>query len=205
MANQLALSFEWQDSNGWKKLYVQSREVSDFAPGPGIASLHEPGALWTYVTAQGLIRFLHQVKVYQPLAWYRNLGIARLKEIIHDHLSQTINVEDATPPDREVIKPTMINAQAIGNQLRALGAQRVNGARLGFGGGQGTCNECDGCMALKVSHPCAVIRSMIHANWYRSTTEKLAQVSIASRYLTHHRGAAWVASSLGGPVPRPTL
>lgn len=119
IANTLAIRIEWQEQGQWKYRYIQKIERA-------FMKTDDPGCLRAYSEAMGYIRYLQQVNQERPRGWDMTFGLARVKQVIVDHMTQTVHVQELTPSGRSMPAVTMKTRQDLGNDIRLLGAQNVN-------------------------------------------------------------------------------
>lgn len=120
---RLGFRIEWQIGDGsWRRRYLQSAAMWNFA------DKDVPGSWSSYAVSMGLIRYFLQQHVHNPPHWYRDYGVARIKEANFDWLSQTVQTSDLEPSLDPVPKPATLTLGQMGDRIRALGATNVGGA-----------------------------------------------------------------------------
>jgi len=118
---KLGMRIEWQDDDGrWWYRYVQLDNSYNTLVMNGPV-----GATTGYVLATALRSFfLQERRPLQQHSWLYDFGIARLKEVYIDHLTQTIRVRQPHNP-HDVPAFTRRTFDQMGNELLGLGAERV--------------------------------------------------------------------------------
>lgn len=121
VANRLAVRLEWQEKGQWKSRYVQR-------DGRGFMGTKDPGCIRTYAEAMGLIRYFEQLTQESPRGWDLTYGLARVKRIDFDHMTQTVHISEVAPQGRSMPAPYEKTPNEVAREVAALGAYNANGA-----------------------------------------------------------------------------
>ena len=122
-ANEVALRIRWRDGNQWYSFYLQQPEDKI-----GLIDATEPGSVGVYMNMVNLRHYLERKTFANPLPWATKWGIARVKQIHYDFLSQTVQLIDPPAPSPAVV-PTPVRMEAkLRADYQALGI--INYGRL---------------------------------------------------------------------------
>ena len=145
-AMQVAIRLEWDAPDGGKvRRYIQAVVVDKF-------NQNADCAYSAYVNMIALKRFVTQQRVGEMYPWFRDWGVARVKEISWCHMQQLYIIRDFIsnlPPARKARRRTLAE---VGADLQARGAYGVNGPWQGFAPGprpslgETRRTKCDGCL-----------------------------------------------------------
>ena len=175
-ANRFGVRIEWQENDKWYQRYCQSSNTRQFQSG-------DPGAFMNYAIATGALRYFQGVGLNNPRGWDINYGTTRIKDLVLDHFTQTLTVKHLVRQTRNMQRPTLKSMDAVGNELRQLGAQNIGQ----WGIVQGIRTSCDGCRVANmfdVSTSCAIILCVL-------TSERARQGGTLFRTTTHVCESGW--------------
>ncbi|KAK5099830.1 hypothetical protein LTS08_005545 [Lithohypha guttulata] len=125
--NRVGIKLEWKGDDGkWYHQYFQRHNYREYMDS------HEPGCTRGYAETLGLVKYLHQVPQDQPRGWMIDFGIARIKELTWDHMTQTAHLHELVAPTGAWPPPTWKTTAQITQEIQQLGALGVNGPYMVF-------------------------------------------------------------------------
>ncbi|KAF4547859.1 Hypothetical protein D9617_35g090100 [Elsinoe fawcettii] len=163
-ALSIGIAIVYEDEDGsWRRTYLRGQNVMDWTRDKD--RLHVFGAPNSYTRMIGLYRYLTQEVVLDLPEWALDMGVARVFDVVIDHLAGTLDFHPSLPKAVQKLRTTddngnrtepVFDQSEIEDQLDDLGLENIDGKhgqRVASVLYRSTRTKCDRCFIAQNNSP----------------------------------------------------